>query len=116
MDLPVKQGDNRPQRDERGRLLPGSTANPQGRPKGQTLKEYARAFLASKTEEEKLEYIKSMPPEFVWRMAEGNPANAEKVDLKIQEKNASALTQKQIDELNELVFKWDEEDARRKEG
>lgn len=30
---PIKTSDNKPERDERGRLLPGNTANPNGRPK-----------------------------------------------------------------------------------
>lgn len=29
-----KTGENKPERDEHGRLLPGNTANPNGRPKG----------------------------------------------------------------------------------
>jgi hypothetical protein len=30
----AKTGDNKPARDEKGRLLPGNTANPNGRPPG----------------------------------------------------------------------------------
>jgi len=33
-DNQEKTGDNKPLRDEKGRLLPGNTANPEGRPKG----------------------------------------------------------------------------------
>jgi hypothetical protein len=32
-DTPVNQENSKPARDERGRLLPGHTANPNGRPK-----------------------------------------------------------------------------------
>ena len=32
MEESIKTSDNKPQRDEKGRLLPGNTANPNGRP------------------------------------------------------------------------------------
>ncbi len=44
-----KQVKNKPLRDEKGRLLPGNTANPKGRPrKGQALAEWIRAELDKK--------------------------------------------------------------------
>lgn len=49
-----------------------------GRPKGKTLKEYAREYYMLKTDEEKKAYIDKLEekiPGFAWRMAEGNPAN-----------------------------------------
>lgn len=64
-------------RDEKGRIVPGSAAiNPAGRPPGPTLKEFARRMLMSMTDEEKLAYLKQLPPEIVWRMSEGNPSNS----------------------------------------
>ena len=72
-----KQDDSKPERNDKGQLLPGNTANPNGRPKGKTLKEYARDFYMLKTDEEKKEYIEELEkkmPGFSWRMAEGNPA------------------------------------------
>ena len=50
--------------------------NREGRPKGKTLKEFARDFHMMKTDEEKIEYIKNLEekkPGFAWQMAEGNP-------------------------------------------
>src|SRR3990167_9988886 len=70
-----KQVKKKPQRDELGRLLPGYTANPNGRPKGKSLKEYDREKFAGMTDEEKEEYLKKISPELRYRMAEGNPAN-----------------------------------------
>ena len=72
------QAQNKPERDEKGRLLPGNTANPEGRPKGKTLKEFAREYYQCKDDEEKVKYISDLErrvPGFAWRMAEGNPSN-----------------------------------------
>ena len=51
----------------------GQSGNPNGRPKGKTLKEYCRDFLAKMTDEEREEFLNGLPKEIIWRMAEGNP-------------------------------------------
>lgn len=75
------------ERDEKGRLLPGQQSlNPNGRPAGKTMKEFAREYFTLKTEEEKkayVEMVESKKPGFAWQMAEGNPAN--EMDLKSTE-------------------------------
>ncbi len=53
----------------------GVSANPAGRPKGKTLKEFAREYLMSLPDDEKVEYLASLPTEIVWKMSEGNPEN-----------------------------------------
>lgn len=65
--------------------------NPNGRPKGKTLKEFAREMLMSMSDEEKLEYLKQLPPEIVWRMSEGNPHTTTDVTSK-DEKLGSSLS------------------------
>ena len=51
----------------------GQSGNPAGRPKTKTLKEFARDFLASLTDEQRIEYLRSLDPKTVWEMSEGKP-------------------------------------------
>jgi hypothetical protein len=56
---------------------PGVSGNPAGRPKGSiSLKEFARKMLQELPDDEKLEFLKGMPKDVIWKMADGNPANA----------------------------------------
>jgi hypothetical protein len=50
----------------------GQSGNPGGRPK-KTLKLFAREFLESMSDEDRLDYFSKLDPEIVWKMAEGNP-------------------------------------------
>lgn len=54
---------------------PGQSGNPKGRHPGKSLKEYGKEYLASLTEEERLEYFRGMNKIDVWKMVEGNPHN-----------------------------------------
>ena len=51
----------------------GVSGNPNGRPKGKSLKEFARIYLEQLNEKDKMKYLATLPPEVVWKMAEGNP-------------------------------------------
>jgi hypothetical protein len=51
----------------------GQSGNPLGRPKGKTLKEYAREYLACMTNEERDDFMDGLPKELIWKMSEGNP-------------------------------------------
>lgn len=64
-----------PNPSESTRFQPGQSGNPGGRPKGKTMKEYAREYLMFQTDEEKQVWLKDLPKQEIWRMAEGNPKN-----------------------------------------
>lgn len=51
----------------------GQSGNPAGRPPTKTLKEFARAYLAGMTDEERIEFFEGMDKKTVWEMAEGKP-------------------------------------------
>ena len=54
---------------------PGQSGNPKGKPKGTfSLKTYAKKYLKEMTDEEKLEFMRGLPKDTIWKMAEGNPA------------------------------------------
>ena len=52
---------------------PGQSGNPNGRPPGKTLKEWAREFLEDLPDDKKLDFLREIEPDIVWKMAEGNP-------------------------------------------
>ena len=58
----LETSENKPKRDENGRLLPGGTANPNGRPKGavsvtEAIKRILQKELPEATNEEKRTYL-----------------------------------------------------------
>jgi hypothetical protein len=69
IDAPFKTVEKR---NPDGTFAPGHPGGP-GRPKGKTLKEFAREYLLSLSDEKKQEFLASLPKEFVWKMAEGGP-------------------------------------------
>lgn len=51
----------------------GQSGNPAGRPKGKSMKEWARQYLERMTDEERDAFMEGIPKESIWKMAEGNP-------------------------------------------
>ena len=97
MELEKVEG-NKIERDELGRILPGQESlNPNGRPKGKSMKEFAREYYMLKSDDEKrayIEWLDEKKPGFAWTMGEGNPEN--KVDIP-EDSALSALLVKFID-------------------
>jgi hypothetical protein len=83
MDTTVEQAENSQENIENKKgkashLAPwqfkkGQSGNPLGRTPGKSLKEYAKEYLASLTDEERLDYFEGMNKAEIWKMAEGNP-------------------------------------------
>ena len=71
---PNKMVKNSVIRNENGQVVSG-VLNPKGRPKGKSMKEFVRQYLEQLTDEDKLEWVKSIPKDIQWRMSEGNPSN-----------------------------------------
>lgn len=58
----------------------GQSGNPGGRPKGKSLKTFARELIEDMTDEEKAKFLKKIDPRIVWEMSEGKA----KQDMDIQ--------------------------------
>ena len=60
----------------------GQSGNPAGRPKTKTLKEFAREMLANMSDEDRIEYLKTLPTDFIWKMGEGMPHQTGEIEAK----------------------------------
>lgn len=66
---------------------PGQSGNPSGRPKGsKSLKTFAKEYLLSLSDEEKMEFIKGMDKKDIWEMAEDKASQGMKGELEITTK------------------------------
>lgn len=66
---------------------PGKSGNPGGRPKGsKSLKTFAKEYLLSLSDEEKLEYMKGMDKKTIWEMSEDKAGQGVQVTGEITSK------------------------------
>lgn len=66
---------------------PGKSGNPAGRPKGsKSLKTFAKEYLLSLTDEEKMEFMKGMDKKIIWEMAEDKPGQGVNVSGELTSK------------------------------
>lgn len=82
MEEPIKPVENR---REDGTFGPGNNANPHGRPKGKSMKEFWRQRFSEMSDEDKLKWAleHKVSPDLIWQMAEGRPTA--EIDAKVTE-------------------------------
>ena len=74
-------------------FVKGQSGNPGGRPVGsKSLKVFAREYLEALPEEEKVEYLKTLPADMVWQMAEGRPDTSGKLEVDVPQNLVDILT------------------------
>lgn len=95
--LPENQGANRD--SSTGRWVKGMSGNIMGRPRGKTMKEWVREYLARMTDEERDAWVAGLPKTVIWRMAEGNPES--KTDLSVRQ--SGEYKEKSDAELLEII-------------
>lgn len=64
----------------------GQSGNILGRPKGKTMKEYARQYLERMTDEERDEWLEGIEKEKIWELAEGKAKQDIQADVEITSK------------------------------
>jgi hypothetical protein len=97
-ELPAKQPKDLP--IQKYRFKKGVSGNPLGVPKGTvSMKVWARNHLAALPEDERLDFINSLPASLTWQMAEGNPDNKTQTEIKIN----TTFTKEQIDATRKLI-------------
>lgn len=71
-----------------------------GRPKGKSMKEYSRDYLASLTDEERQNFLEGIPKIDIWKLAEGNPETKIDNDVNLKVGKLDDLVKATKDILN----------------
>lgn len=69
----MQETDNQTQNSKPWLWKKGQSGNILGRPKGKTMKEWAKEYLSRMTDEERDEFMHGIPKDTIWKLAEGNP-------------------------------------------
>lgn len=64
----------------------GQSGNILGRPKGKTMKEYAKEYLSRMTDDERDEWLEGIDKRIIWEMAEDKAGQGVKVEGEITSK------------------------------
>jgi hypothetical protein len=71
-EMPEKSYDKVPPQLRKYVFKPGQIANPGGRPKGsKSMKQYAKEYLETLPEEDRVAFLNSVDHRVIWEMAEG---------------------------------------------
>lgn len=60
----------------------GQSGNPNGSKTGKRMKTFAKEMFEKMDDEEKAKFLAELDPDFVWRMAEGNPETSTDITSK----------------------------------
>lgn len=83
-----------------GKWKKGFSGNLAGRPRGKTMKEYAREYLSKLSDAERDEWLEGLDKDTIWKMAEGAPST--KMDLTSNGQtigSAKDLTDEELEKL-----------------
>lgn len=64
----------------------GQSGNIMGRPKGKTMKEYAKQYLERMTDDERDEWLEGIEKDKVWEMAEGKAKQDIEANVTVESK------------------------------
>lgn len=106
MEEPDIQENNR---NPDGTFKKGISGNPNGRPVGQSLKEYTRHKLASMTEDEKEAFLSGIEEYKLWTMAEGNPAQHTDITTQGEKITYTPEVKAVVDEFEDRLNKLEDE-------